>query len=204
MECSLASKDAMFVVKKATTSRVEFNTYMVRLYIPKFTFKPGQYIKVTSRDGITRFFSVFSFKEKCFFNEHVELSILVRFNEYNSQSHQLIKRIESGEELYISESCGNAYWRETNFGNVLISCDTGYSYIRNIIEHISIKKNSAPTLVIIVKDDDHFFDKSFIDDKLTENKVFTICMIKKEYSLRDKSFISELITFDKQETYKLF
>ncbi|MDC9607145.1 hypothetical protein [Xenorhabdus griffiniae] len=198
MECKAnnVTGNGQYVMTKALSAEakeINNHTYIVRITVLGFTHRPGQYVKIRSSSGLERYFSILSRSRSAFHNSPSIVELLVKFNEFLSASHRIILDILSGKEIFISQPCGQAYWRQSDYGNVLIACDSSYSYVRSIAEYIADNHSEQPTLLIWINETDHTcFDMPYINKLSQANTEFRFISLEEDYSRRNMSFINRM------------
>lgn len=192
----MQKKDECVMTMASSVKAEEINshTYIVRITVPGFTYLPGQYIKVSSGNGLERYFSVSSWNNPVNCDESDVVEILIKFSEFLSASHRIILDIISGKEIFISQPRGLAYWRQSSYGNVLIACDSGYGYVRGIIKYIADNHGKQPTMLISITENGYAcFDAQYLNDLSRRNSNFRFISIDEAYSKRGGVFIRKVI-----------
>ncbi|KGA32880.1 hypothetical protein [Pectobacterium odoriferum] len=183
-------------IKPCQIDAVELNdkTYLVRIYIASYHYLPGQYVKLSCGSELERFFSISSWHKSKDKDDEISIELIIGFNELLSVSHRIILEIQSGNSIAISLPLGKAHWRQSNYGNVLIACDTGYSYARGIIQYLAKHYSEQPTLFIYINDKgaNYFTDKD-IHDMFDSNENFHFSTMHSRYADRDISFVKKTV-----------
>ncbi len=188
------SRHVLLKALNAQAEKIDPYTYIVKISVVGFTHLPGQYVMIRCGKGPGRYFSVLSRKGPYSDNDPAVVELLIRFNEWLSASHKIILDILSGEEIYISEACGHAYWRRSDYGNVLIACDSGYSYVRGIAEYIAGNESKQPTLLISINETGHTpFDTPYLNTLIEKSADFRFMSIEEAYAGRNNSFITHVL-----------
>lgn len=202
------SRKEMIQAIFAKAEKINSCTYLVSITVPDFSYLPGQYIKLSCGDSLERYFSISSWGASVTARSLVTLELIIKFNEFLSVSHKIVLEIVAGKEVYISQPYGLAYWRQSDYGNVLIACDSGYSYIRGIAQYIANNHKEQPTLLIWINSTAcQYYDAPDIYQLCQTDSNFQFVSLQEDYHLRDISFIrkiSHLIDsphFDKSNFY---
>lgn len=173
---------------------VDSNSYVLRARVDGFLHRPGQYVALSVSGIPERFFSVLSCTKSEPDSKYEVLELLISFKDVSSPSYQIIQETLSGNEIFISKPLGHAYWRDSGYGNVLIACDSGYSYVSGIIGHIRNFYSEQPTCLFLIKDPDSDFQalmkKSGISPDFPD---MGFSIMNSHFHRRDGHFIQTLL-----------
>ncbi|MEQ9887941.1 hypothetical protein [Pectobacterium zantedeschiae] len=169
-------------------------TYLVRIRIASYHYLPGQYVKLSCGGELERYFSISSWDTVGNKDDEISLELIIGFNELFSVSHRIILEIKSGNSVSVSLPQGQAHWRQSDYGNVLIVCDTGYSYARGIVQYLAKHYSEQPTLLIWINDKRvHYFTDNDVNNLFISNENFYFRTIQRSHEIRDVSFIKKVI-----------
>lgn len=182
--------------------RVDSKSYILKASVYGFRHRPGQYVALTGKGIPERYFSVLSSAKPEPDNGYEILELLINFRDFSSPSYQLIQAALTGKEIFISESLGYAYWRVSDYGNVLIACDSGYSYVSGILGHIRNFYSEQSTSLFLIKDPTSDFSALMQKSGLTEDLPgITLSVINTDFHRRDGHFIKTLLLKINQEHF---
>ncbi|WP_387691460.1 hypothetical protein [Photorhabdus sp. RM71S] len=129
--CFIKISNVKHKISNAVITDISPYCCIAKISVNTLNHIPGQYISLSCKDGPERFFSVVSHSPKG--DDSSELSILISFTEKQSPSYKIIEKLKAKKEIFLSGPFGDAYFRDSEFGSVLISCDYGVAYINGIV-----------------------------------------------------------------------
>lgn len=191
---SFISQQIMIKPCHIDVNQLNDKTYLVRICIASYHYLPGQYVKLSCGGELERYFSISSWNKSNHKHDEIEIELIIGFIELFSVSHRIILEIQSGSSVSVSLPMGQAHWRKSDYGNVLIVCDTGYSYARGIIQYLAKNYSEQPTLLIWINDKCvNYFTDNDMHDVFISNGNFNFSAIQRDHDNRDISFIKKTI-----------
>ncbi|GKW40563.1 hypothetical protein LOZ86_20140 [Pectobacterium parvum] len=179
-------------------------TYLVKIRIASYHYLPGQYVKLSCGSELERCFSISSWHKSKDKDDEISIELIIGFNELLSVSHRIILEIQSGNSIAISLPLGKAHWRQSDYGNVLIACDTGYSYVRGIIQYLAKHYSEQPTSLIYINDKGaNYFTGKDIHELFDSNENFHFRTMYSSYAGRDISFVKKTVETISQSHFSL-
>ncbi|WP_113626471.1 hypothetical protein [Pectobacterium peruviense] len=191
---SFLSQQIMIKPCQIEVKELNDKTYLVSIRIASYHYLPGQYVKLSCGDELERYFSISSWHTLKNENDEIIIELIIGFNKLFSASHRIILEIQSGKNVSVSLPQGQAHWRQSDYGNVLIVCDTGYSYARGIIQYLAKHYSEQPTLLIFINDKCiNYFTDDDVNDVFISNENFDFRMVQRSHDSRDVNFINKTI-----------
>lgn len=204
MYCAIQERQAR-KLSHSETEHINSKHYILRAAVIDFVHLPDHYVALNCHGVTERYFSVLSRTESGSDAGCAIVELLIRFKDFFSPTHQIIKNVQSGKDIFMSEPCSQAYWHHSDDDNVLIACHSGYSYVRGIAGPIRGNYSGQLTSLILKKDSEPDLCGLMHDSKL--NKGFSginISVYEKNHHGRNKYFIGTLLAHVQQEHFFMF